>query len=411
MSPSTEMGEVCVGDVYFNVIKFVENVFKGRLTYISASGDHYETCHQCHNCDGRSALCMTFEFVKLPTDTERRVGIDVLRQNGWKMRWSHLPNGDFNSEEYEGNRERMCLELYYWGVDLLLDVEERVRLRTPTSDGVLGPELVACMSLNQYEHESVIESAQKDEWKYTKEFLKEQKVEGYENLDCKMPPMNTPDEMPHYEGMRMKYEKGLMSVGDVYFNIIKYVENVIVGARATCLKANTRCGVENSTEFIAGEPVARQMGAAGRWEPVARQMGAGRSADGRSALCMTFECPSNSGTDLSVLEQNGWQTLWEGKMLKVWHWDDELMRDVEGRMRKAGRGGSVAIRDMHCSNRIWPDFAFFHEIVLDYYIVLDNYLHEILASGRTRRKGRLSHGGELPHKDLNVSCSVKETQQ
>lgn len=317
MSPSTEMGEVCVGDVYFNVIKFVENVFKARLTYISASGDHYETCHQCHNCDGQSALYMTFEFVKLPTDTERRVGIDVLRQNGWKMRWSHLPNGDFNSAEYEGNRERMCLELYHWGVDLLLDVEERVRL--PTSDGVLGPELVACMSLNQYEHESVVTSAQEDEWKYTKEFLKKQevdRVEGYENLDCKMPPMNTPDEKDDYERMRMKYEKGLMSVGDVYFNIIKYVENVIVGARATCLKANTRCGVENSTEFIAGDI----------------------SADGRSALCMTFECPSNSGTDLSVLEQNGWQTLWEGKTLKVWHPDDELMRDVEGRMRKAGRG-------------------------------------------------------------------------
>ena len=366
MSPSTEMGEVCVGDVYFNVIKFVENVFKGRLTYISASGDHYETCHQCHNCDGQSALCMTFEFVKLPTDTERRVGIDVLRQNGWKMRWSHLPNGDFNSAEYEGNRERMCLELYHWGVDLLLDVEERVRLRTPTSDGVLGPELVACMSLNQYEHESVVTSAQEDEWKYTKEFLKKEevdRVEGYENLDCKMPPMNTPDEMPHYEGMRMKYEKGLMSVGDVYFNIIKYVENVIVGARATCLKANTRCGVENSTEFIAGEPVARQMGAAGRWEPVARQMGAGRSADGRSALCMTFECPSNSGTDLSVLEQNGWQTLWEGKTLKVWHWDDELMRDVEGRTRKHARSPHA----------------------------------------------RVSHGGERPHKDIIVSCSVKET--
>ena len=340
------MGEVCVGDVYFNVIKFVENVFKGRLTYISASDDHYETCHQCHNCDGRSALCMTFEFVKLPTDTERRVGIDVLRQNGWKMRWSHLPNGEFNSEEYEGNRERMRLELYHWGVDLLLDVEERVRLRTPTSDGVLGPELVACMSHNQYEHESVITSAQKDEWKYTKEFLKEQKVEGYENLDCKMPPMNTPDEKNDYERMRMKYEKGLMSVGDVYFNIIKYVENVIVGARATCLKANTRCGVEISTEFIAGDI----------------------SADGRSALCMTFECPSNEEETRFcriVLEQNGWQTLWEGKMLKVWHWDDELMRDVEGRTRKHARSPHA----------------------------------------------RVDHGGERPPKDIICHASVKETQQ
>ena len=352
MSPSTEMGEVCVGDVYFNVIKFVENVFKGRLTYISASGDHYETCHQCHNCDGRSALCMTFEFVKLPTDTERRVGIDVLRQNGWKMRWSHLPNGEFNSAEYEGNRERMCLELYHWGVDLLLDVEERVRLRTPTSDGVLGPELVACMSLNQYEHESVVTSAQEDEWKYTKEFLKKQevdRVEGYENLDCKMPPMNTPDEKDDYERMRMKYEKGLMSVGDVYFNIIKYVENVIVGARATCLKANTRCGVESAIcRDVTGDEFS-------------------------SALCMTFECPSNgngtnySGTDLSVLEQNGWHTLWKGefKMLKVWHWDDELMRDVEGRTRKHARSPHA----------------------------------------------RVDHGGERPPKDIIVSCSVKETQQ
>ena len=94
-------------------------------------------------------------------------------------------------------------------------------------------------------------------------------------------------------------------------------------------------------------------------------MGAGRSADGRSALCMTFECQSNSGTDLSVLEQNGWQTLWEGKMLKVWHWDDELMRDVEGRTRKHARSPHA----------------------------------------------RVSHGGERPHKDIIVSCSVKETQQ